>query len=156
MAQDWWIGDQSVRNVDPARLNIQPPIPVPPSDQIPLKISIGCTSRVRLSEVFQPTITYTAPFLYTTDLLNYATLVPIIATTVWDYVNSEKAQNAIVETHCGLWIDNVTHAPTGAGVVRLPKANRDTQLSNEEFTSAQVLQDHLNGNISDLRNTVKY
>jgi len=152
---DIWKGDGSIN--DPHALNVVPGKAFPSPDQITLRINIGCTSRIRQTwEAFQPTITYTAPFLYTTNLQDYATLVPTIAQTVYSYVADEQLSGAIVETHVQLWLDNVTHPDVAAGVVRLPKGSRDTQLSNEDFSSAQVLEDHLNGNILDIKNTARY
>lgn len=157
-SNDWWTGGGAGdSNQNPWALNIVPKTPVPEPQDIPIRIEIGVTSRVRqFDEAFKPTITYTESFIYHSDLLHYTTLVPTIVSFIWSYVQSEKMAGAIVQTHVAIWLDNVTHPWTGAGVVKLPKGHRDTQLSNEEFTSAQILQDHLTGNILDVKNGAKY
>lgn len=124
-----------------------------------IRIDVGLQTRVRhIDETWKETITYGHVFHYTTDLSSYQTITPQVAQDAFDYKQAQSAvyPYAITTTHVSVWVDNVTHPTPARGVVKLPKGNRDTSLSHDEFDSTGTLLDHINEVVANLRAIAKY
>lgn len=121
-------------------------------------IELGVNSSIRMTaETWQPTVITNAPFYLATDLTAYITAVDgYIASTVWPFIVAEKTRGATPSLQAGIRIENVTHPTVAKGVVKLPKAFREFQMTDLELTSAAVIATHIKSVVADLRSQVSY
>lgn len=125
--------------------------------EVDIKIQIGVQSNVRNNtHQWRQTQSYTHPFFIETTTLKFQDDIPAVASLVYDHVQSERARGAYTQTRAAVWLDNFTHPPTGAGVVRLPKGHRDVTYTQREFTGADWLGQRLQSICQDLKNTARY
>lgn len=124
-----------------------------------VKINATVMSKVRLnSEPFRPTITYNNDFHWKTDLNNYPTILAAAEQALLKLVADEIDKGAESTVHVGIWLDNVTHPPTAAGVVKLPKAHHDFTWTQLELEGNPVgtIADALANVVVNLKNSAKY
>lgn len=125
--------------------------------EVDMKIQVGVTSRVRDdAHQWRMTKTYTSTFYLDTTTQNFRNAIPALCNDIWTFAQSEITNGAIVGFHGSVWLDNFTHPPTGAGIVRLPKGHRDVAYTQKELESVDWLEGRLNNICQDLKNTARY
>lgn len=121
-------------------------------------IEIGIKSKERqYLERFKPTITRSNQFRYVTDLDNYLSVTNNYATEVYNFIQEQYARGVLeMGIHIGITIQNVTAPVSGKGVVPREKARRDSAMNDVELSSIQVLKDHIDKVIGELREKAEY
>jgi hypothetical protein len=123
---------------------------------VTIRASLLCS--YRSDEPFKPTITYTHAGSLETDIDHYRTTVPGFVVSLWDIVVIERGLLPYrnIDLHVSVTVDNVTHPPTAAGVVKLPKAHRDFHLTDLEIVGVAPITEAISKVIDELKGQTGY
>lgn len=124
----------------------------------PIELRVGIMSRKRQwDEPFTPTVTTNEAWAKSATLDDYQDVVNELETTIMAWCTDRIAEQCEVTVHVAVHISNVTHAPLGAGVVPLAKANHDFTWSQLDlFKDGASISDALANVIQSQRSLAKY
>ena len=115
--------------------------PLQPNAGLVFKIGVLTKSRPT-EQRWKMTTSRTESFVLDTTLANYAETLPEFLTSVWNYATSERnlTDTADITLTYAVQLENTTAPTPSAGSWVQNKQHYDGRLTDEEFSSLEVLQ----------------